>query len=211
MRGITRHLSYANVTASLALFIVLAGTALAGPGAITKSQVKKIAKKQANKQITVRAPGLSVARAVSADTATDAQNAQNANTVDGANASDLKTSSAFFQNGTFIADLGGSFVDVASATITTQGSGRILAAGSAELAGADTDEVGACRIEIDGSISLLYSSAPDDIGTSNQFVIAVNFAVTRPAGTYTARLRCFAAAGTISKDDAAISLYGLGS
>lgn len=47
--------------------VALVGTAIAGPSAaisvLTGSQVKKTAKKQANKQITKRAPGLSVANA----------------------------------------------------------------------------------------------------------------------------------------------------
>lgn len=42
-------------------------------------------------------------------------------------------------------------------------------------------------------------------------MIAVNFAVTRPAGTYTANLQCRATSGTVAKDDAAINVYGLGS
>jgi hypothetical protein len=55
------------VLAGLALVAALAGTALAGPDAMTsslkKSKVKAIAKKQADKRITNRAPGLSVAEA----------------------------------------------------------------------------------------------------------------------------------------------------
>jgi hypothetical protein len=74
--------SPAILVAMLALVAALAGTALAGPdatpSALTKSKVKKIAKKQINKlvpgiadaQITARAPGLSVARA---DTAGNAE------------------------------------------------------------------------------------------------------------------------------------------
>lgn len=53
------------------LVLVLAATAVAGPDAITraltKSKVKSIAKKQADKRITARAPGLSVASAESAN------------------------------------------------------------------------------------------------------------------------------------------------
>jgi hypothetical protein len=72
------------IVVAIALTGVLATTAIAGPGAITstltKSKVKAIAKKQANKQISRRAPGLSVA---SAQTAQSAGNAQNADKLDG--------------------------------------------------------------------------------------------------------------------------------
>jgi hypothetical protein len=59
------------IVAALALVFAMVGTAVAGTDGIssklTKSKVKKIAKKQANKQITARAPGLAVASAASAD------------------------------------------------------------------------------------------------------------------------------------------------
>ena len=70
--------SPALVVATAALCLALVGTAIAGPGGVqdaltkaklTKSKVKKISKKQANKQITKREPGLSVASAVTATSA----------------------------------------------------------------------------------------------------------------------------------------------
>ena len=78
--------SPAMVVAVLALTAAFAGTAIAGPNAITsavtKSKVKQIAKKQgkkqANKQIRKKAPGLSVANAVNAQNATNATNATTA-------------------------------------------------------------------------------------------------------------------------------------
>jgi hypothetical protein len=69
----------AIVVAVVALVAAVAGTAVAGPSAttsaLTKAKVKKIAKKQVNKlapgiandEITKRAPGLSVASAVTAN------------------------------------------------------------------------------------------------------------------------------------------------
>ena len=58
------------------LVLVMAATAVAGPDAITraltKPKVKSIAKKQADKRITARAPGLSVASAESAEVADSA-------------------------------------------------------------------------------------------------------------------------------------------
>ena len=201
-RIIRRRPSPSMIVAGAALVVALAGTAIAGPLATKsvlvkaeKKQVKKISKNQANLQIDQRAPGLSVA---------------NANTVGGLKASDLKTSSAFNQNTTFDSSLGASLVTVASATIATQSSGRILATGSASLFGATGDETGACLIQIDGTSSADYFTEPDDITDENDAVIAVNFAVTRPAGTYTANLRCRAASGTVGKSAAGINVYGLG-
>ena len=62
-----RRPSAAMIVAVIALVLGLGGAAIAAD--LSKSQVKKIAKKQANKQITKRAPGLSVAKAGQADTA----------------------------------------------------------------------------------------------------------------------------------------------
>jgi hypothetical protein len=75
----SRH-SPTIIVAALALVAALAGTALAGPdadtSAINKKKVKKIAKKQINKL----APGLSVA---SAQTANTASSAATSNRLDG--------------------------------------------------------------------------------------------------------------------------------
>lgn len=63
--------SPAIIVAVLALVAALAGTAVAGPDATTsalsKKKVKKIATKQADKQIDERAPGLSVANSETLD------------------------------------------------------------------------------------------------------------------------------------------------
>jgi hypothetical protein len=63
--------SPAIVLGIIALVLALGGTAIAGPDAlsraVTKSKVKKIAKRQANEQITQRAPDLAVASAESAN------------------------------------------------------------------------------------------------------------------------------------------------
>ena len=188
------------IVAGAALVVAVAGTAIGGPLA-TKSALSEAEKKQTRKlavaEVKKAAPGLSVA------------NAANAETVDGANASDLRTSSASHASGVNY-PLGGAFVDVATATITTRAPAAFLASGSAELVGAEAEEVGTCRIQIDGTNSLQYSSAPDDIGANNQFVIAVNFAVTRPAGTYVANLQCESGAGTVTATAEAINVSGLG-
>lgn len=79
------------VLAALALVFAVVGTAVAGPDLyakkLSKSKVKSIAKKQANKQIKAQAPTLSVANADTADNATNAANADNAdNATNAANA-----------------------------------------------------------------------------------------------------------------------------
>jgi hypothetical protein len=82
-----RMQSPAILVAILALVAALAGTAIAGPTAtvsVSKKKVKKIAKKQAIKQINKLAPALSVASAETAntaDTAGSAATAGNAKTV----------------------------------------------------------------------------------------------------------------------------------
>jgi hypothetical protein len=168
------------IVAGTALVDALAGSAIAGPLATT-SRLSKPEKKQVRK----------LARGE-------------------INKAGLRTSSAFTENQTFIADLGTSFVPVAAATITTHSSGRILATGSAELEGVTSGEDPLCRLQIDGAFSDQYETDPDDIGDNNADIIAVNFAVTRPAGTYTATLECAVLGGTVRKDDAAISVFGLG-
>lgn len=72
--------TYANVTATVALFAALGGGsfAVAALGGSEKAVVKKIAKKQADKRITARAKDLTVKHATSADAATNAGHASNA-------------------------------------------------------------------------------------------------------------------------------------
>ncbi len=73
--------SPAMIVAVVALSFALVGSAVAGTDAIdraiNKSKVKTIAKKQASKQIDEKAPGLSVANAVTAQNATNATTAAN--------------------------------------------------------------------------------------------------------------------------------------
>jgi hypothetical protein len=72
--------SPALVLAFIALSVALAGSAVAaggGGGGVTKAAVKKIAKKEAGKQIKKRAPGLTVAHSATADSAAGADTAAN--------------------------------------------------------------------------------------------------------------------------------------
>ena len=74
--------SPAMVVSVVAMSLALIGTAVAAPAAveraITKSKVKRIAKKQANKVVSAREASLNVNSAKTADSATTATNATNA-------------------------------------------------------------------------------------------------------------------------------------
>lgn len=87
--------SPAMVVAIAALIVALSGTAIAG-GVLNKKKVKKItnkvSKKVANKQITKRAPGLSVASANTANSANSAGNAAGAELLDGLDSGDFARS-----------------------------------------------------------------------------------------------------------------------
>ena len=65
--SLMRRPSPAITVAALALVVALAGTAIAGPGTLTKPVTKPVVKKIASKQIKKLAPGLSVATAGDAD------------------------------------------------------------------------------------------------------------------------------------------------
>jgi hypothetical protein len=86
-RRLRARLSYANVTATLALIVALGGGsfAVAALSGREKTVVKKIARKQANKRITKRGPGLSVKHAGSAGSANTAGFATRAGSADTAN------------------------------------------------------------------------------------------------------------------------------
>lgn len=77
LNQIRTRATYANVTSTLALFVALGGGsfAVAALSGSEKRVVKKIAKAQANKRITARAPGLSVNHAETAGSAATAGSA----------------------------------------------------------------------------------------------------------------------------------------
>jgi hypothetical protein len=78
--------SHALMVASLAVVVALAGTALAAPDVatrpVTKSTVKKIAKKQANAVVTQRQGALNVNHAKTSDSANSAKAAEHAKTAE---------------------------------------------------------------------------------------------------------------------------------
>jgi hypothetical protein len=218
LRRIRRLPSPALVISLIALFVAIGGIGWAAAkigtsdiknGAVTTKKLHNNA--VSTKKIKNNAVTGAKAKESSFGTVPNADHANNADTVGGKSPTDLQTSSAFNQNQVVISSLGGNFVDVASATITTHSAGRVLATGSAELFGNGNGNTGQCRIAIDNVPSLHYEGDNDDIGADQQYVIAVNFARDLPAGTHTAALQCRAFTGTVGKDDAGINVYGLGS
>jgi hypothetical protein len=86
MNRIRSHLSYANVMATIAVFLALGGSGYAALSGKDKKKVKSIA----DQEIAAQAGGLSVAKAANADTAANAVNANNAvNSANAANADQL--------------------------------------------------------------------------------------------------------------------------
>jgi hypothetical protein len=116
-RRVTGHVR-STVIAYVALFLALSGGSFA-IAALTRSEkrvVKKIAKKQADKRITARAPGLSVQHAGAADSAINATNASSAvsaTSADHASTADSATSAATAANGAQRIDFIGSASDAA--------------------------------------------------------------------------------------------------
>jgi hypothetical protein len=111
------------LVAVIALVLALGGTAVAGTNAVisalSKSKVKKISKSVANKQITKRAPKLSVAKAALADNATHATSAQEAAKLGGFEASQLVRAASATAGGTGDPCGGAVLTGFSSTTFTT--------------------------------------------------------------------------------------------
>lgn len=171
--------SPATTVAALALVAALTGTALADSevhsSAVTKKRVKKIARKVANKQITKRAPDLSVA------------SAEDAETLDGQDSSEFKTASGYAQR-TDVLPVGNQFTDIATTNVATATRSRVLASASLELEGTGGDDV-VCRVNIAGRNGPENrASIPDT--TFDRDTLSVAFARVLPAGTHGVTLQC---------------------
>lgn len=117
--------SPALIVGVLALVVALGGTALATPEFATKkmhdSKIRKIAKKQAKKQIKKRAPDLSVAHADDADFADEADSAAEADFADEADNADDADSLGGQEPDTFQQQIQWALVEGgANASITAQ-------------------------------------------------------------------------------------------
>jgi hypothetical protein len=188
-----KHPSPAMVVAIVALIVALTGTAV-GAVFITKKQAKKIAKNQANNEISKRAPGLAVA---------SANTANNADRLDGLDASQLRTRSAYAER-TADLPLTASFQDVVTTSVTTTGT-RIVATTSLELDAGGGSNTAHCRLRIAGVESFTY----DDQALPTESTMALTFARTVPPGTHAVGLEC-SETGTVIADDAALSVVAVG-
>lgn len=156
--------SPAMAVAIAALCISLAGTAIAAPVLVSlskqeKKQVKKIARKVSNKNITARAGGLSVASAKTADTAKAADTAKtadtaksatsagNANTVGGVSAGALTIG----RSNQALECFGDTGYTCASVTLPTPRAGRVLLVSQLPMH-ADADGSSAeCHLTLNGA------------------------------------------------------------
>jgi hypothetical protein len=174
------RLAPALVVAILALGACVAGIAVADPAAttskVTKKKVKKISGKVANRQITARAPGLTVG---------------NSEKVDGLDAVQISPGTSVDTAGLPDQDLTNTLAVVLTTTITTAGGdSRVLATAAVEVdsAGGNDDNV-VCRITIAGSESPTYLTDIPDADVDRQS-LALVYGHVVPPGTHAVELLC---------------------
>ena len=199
--------SPAMLVAIVALVAALGGSAIAEVASTSKlskkeqKQTKKIAKKQANKQIDKKESGLDVNSAQTANSAGEADK------LDGKDASELQTSSNYAERTTQLS-LTSSFQPVVATSVLTSGT-RILANATvmASADGGDNDGF-ICKLNIDGADGPSYSH---DIADTTDAVSTapVTFARTVSAGTHAIELACEASGG-VSVDRAGLSVTAIG-
>ena len=218
--------SPALLVAVVALVAALGGGAVAGVAVTAlnkkeKKQVTKISKKQANRQIKRKEPGLDVNSAVRAETAKDADNAVNAqNAATAANAGDadkldgLDASSLIRVAGDSSEDLedGGVF-DTLSADITAPRSGFLHIVGSVDLENFSVGDTLQCELRLaDSSVSGsvreidLDGDLTDDNDVNTQEVCATNAVVAVGAGVHTVDLNLIGLVATTDVDAGALNV-----
>ena len=177
-----RRPSLGVIVAGVALVIALAGTAIAGPSAITsvlnkseKKQVKKIAKNQINKL----ASGLTVG---------------NSDKVDQLDSKQISPAADVLRTADLA--LGDNFADVTTTSITVAGPSRLVANAVVHLSsnGGNNDR-GSCRLVIDGTAGIDYSQ---DVAAGDATLPVIE---TRSvaAGAHTVTLQCLKnVAGVVS-------------
>lgn len=190
--------SPAILLAAVCLVFAVGATAVAGPEAIsralTKSKVKKIATKQANKAIGQRAAGLSVANSQ------NAANAQNAASLGGSPAADFAKEAELQAHGnvsdTNINDFtAGAFTSIISKSFTAPSDGFLLITGNVSAEDDSSIPGGSYlffRLRLDaspvtdsGSEYELSSSGADNVGGNTGGASAV---VPVTAGEHTVHL-----------------------
>jgi hypothetical protein len=212
---VRRRLTYSNVVSTLALFLVLGG-GFAFAAALKKNSVKS--KQIANGAVKTSelGPDAATGDKVSEGTlgkvpaAVTADTAASAGVVGGRSADALRSIAAFAEDTTPL-DLTISPAAVVTTQITTHSPSLITASFSAELEGGTGDgNTAACRIELGSSNSALYSATSDDLGSSNPFSMAIDFAHELPAGTYAVSVTCSKGLGAdVTKNDADITVIAV--
>jgi hypothetical protein len=176
--------SPAMVTSILALVLAVAGTSVAAVSALTKSEKKQVSK-IAKKEIKKAAPGLSVDK------------------VDGKDAAQLQTTSAYAERSADDFPLTASFQDVVTTSVTATAAARVIATASLELdAGAATSAH--CRLRIAGVEGFTYDSQ----ALPTESTMALTFARSVPAGTHAVGLEC-SETGSVIDVDASLSVIAV--
>lgn len=174
----------------LALVAALAGTGLAA------SKLTKGEKRQVNKLIVKKAPSLSVA---------------NADKLDGKDASQLQTASAYAESANNV-DLDVLDQDVISTSITTSGT-RVIAVATAEAEEQGGGAALGCTISIAGVENSSYYKhvIADATGGTDEALVSLTFARELGPGTHPVALRCSELDGSVQIEDAALSVWAVGS
>jgi hypothetical protein len=183
--------SPAIVVALLALVAGLAGTAVAGPDASTSAVTKKKAKKIANKQITKRAPGLTVGNSEKLD-------GLDANQLTPASSNNVQSSNQ---------DLSPADQVVLSTTITTAGTSTVLANAAVRLdSNGGGDDQATCFIRIAGSDGPPSFTGIPDVGADEITIPAVH-GQSVGTGTHTVELLCRITGGSVVQvEDAGLNV-----
>lgn len=205
MGKIADRLTYANVMATVAVFVALGGGAWAltrnsvgapqiKPNAVRSSELKNDAVKGKD----VRESTL--------------DQVPNADTLDGKDSSELETSSAATAGLAVDVPLAGVDQTVTSTTITTtSANSRVIAVASLELDGdqAGADDRGRCFLRIAGVDGPPYL---DDVPASGvgRSTIALTFAGEVGPGTHDVALLCGVASGVVDVEEANLSAWAVG-
>jgi hypothetical protein len=157
----------------LALALAIVGTAVAGSDGlttnkVTKSKVKSIAKKQADKQLKANVAGSHVNTAVNATNATNAQNAITAQNVGGVEAKAFSTESLVTADDIPVVNAGGlvltmncgAGVNVDATAATETNNARISSTFTSETLEADGSNETIFNVDKDFDVANAFSATP---------------------------------------------------
>ena len=216
--------SPALILSVLALFVALGGTAIAVTKApkntVASKSIKKGAVKSADisdkkgvksKDIVdgeVKGTDVDESSLGQVPSAASATNATDADKLDGKDASQLQTASAYAEEEPNLA-LTGVPQDVVTTSVTTTGT-RIVATASLTVDGnGNDDDTAACRLQIAGTAGFTYvHDIPDHVAQEGSNM-ALTFARTVSPGTHSVELTCDES-GDVTVKRAALSVVAVG-